>query len=133
MSAKANILVIDDEEVVRHCFSRVLRNEDCHVELAGDGTHGLRAMSRQPFDVVLLDLKMPGMDGVEVLGAIKQQWPQTEVVVITGYPTIDTAKQAIRLGAFDYLAKPVAPDEVLDAANGAMQHKRWALCRDAAA
>jgi two-component system response regulator HydG len=84
-------------------------------------------MRHKPFDVVLLDLRMPGMDGVAVLGTIKQQWPETEVIVITGYPALETAKQAIKLGAYDYLAKPVGPDEVVSAANGAIAHKRWAL------
>jgi len=127
MNTKANILVIDDEEVVRRSLFRALDGEHCSVELAGNGKLGLSAMGRKPFDVVLLDLKMPEMDGVEVLGEIKKNWPETEVIVITGYPALETAKQAIRLGAYDYLSKPVGPDEVMNAANGAMQHKRWAM------
>jgi DNA-binding NtrC family response regulator len=132
MNPKANILVIDDEEVVRRSLSRALDNDRCHVETAANGRHGLNALARQAFDLVLLDLKMPEMDGVQVLGEIKKRWPETEVIVITGYPALETAKQAIRLGAYDFLAKPVGPDEVMDAANGAVQHKRWAL-RSAAA
>lgn len=127
MNAKASILVIDDEEVVRRSLYRALDGEHCEVELAGDGTVGLGAMSRRPFDLVLLDLRMPGMDGVEVLDTIKRHWPETEVIVITGYPALETAKQAMRLGAYDYLAKPVGPDEVVHAARQAVQHKRWAL------
>ncbi len=127
MNTKANILVIDDEEVVRRSFFRALDGEHCNVELAGNGKTGLSALGRKSFDVVLLDLRMPEMDGVEVLGAIKKNWPETEVVVITGYPAVDSAKQAIKLGAYDYLAKPIGPQEVIDAANGAVQHKRWAL------
>jgi DNA-binding NtrC family response regulator len=133
MNAKANILVIDDEEVVRRSLHRALGDERCNVELAGNGRVGLNAMGRKPFDVVLLDLRMPEMDGVEVLGAIKQQWPETEVIVITGYPELETAKQAMRLGAYDFLAKPVGPDEVVHAANQAIEHKRWALRSGAAA
>jgi DNA-binding NtrC family response regulator len=132
MNTKAKILVIDDEEVVRRSFMRALGGEHCEVELAGSGKLGLSALNRESFDVVLLDLKMPEMDGVEVLGAIKQRWPHTEVIVITGYPAIDTAKQAISLGAYDYLSKPLGPDEVVAAANKAMQHKGWALRGDAA-
>lgn len=127
MSDKTKVLVIDDEEVVRRSVTRALDGERWQVEQAANGANGLRALDRQPYDVVLLDLRMPGMDGVEVLGHIKQRWPETEVIVITGYPAIDTAKQAMQLGAYDYLAKPVGPDEVMDAANGAVQHKRWAL------
>jgi len=127
MSEKTNILVIDDEEVVRHSLLRALRGEDCNVELAWNGKVGLQAMARKSFDVVLLDLRMPEMDGVAVLEAIKQRWPETEVIVITGYPALETAKQAIKLGAYEYLAKPVGPDEVVNAANAAITHKRWAL------
>jgi len=78
----------------------------------------------------LLDLRMPGMDGMAVLKMIKQKWPETEVVIITGYPTVETAKEAVRLGAYDYLAKPVGPDDVINVANGAMTQKKWALHKD---
>jgi DNA-binding NtrC family response regulator len=127
MNAKTQILVVDDEEVVRRSLYRALDDGRTHVELAGDGTVALNAMGRQPFDVVLLDLRMPHMDGVEVLEAIKRQWPHTEVIVITGYPELETAKRAMRLGAYDFLAKPVGPDEIVEAADGAARHKRWAL------
>ena len=89
-------------------------------------------MEQRPADVVLLDLRMPGMDGMTVLKAIKERWPETEVVIITGYPSIETAKEAVRLGAYDYLAKPVGPDDVVSVATGAMTQKKWALHRDRA-
>jgi DNA-binding NtrC family response regulator len=127
MNTNTHILVIDDDEVVRRSLRRTLADEYQHIELAWNGETGLRAMNQQPYDVVLLDLRMPGMDGVAVLEQIKQHWPETEVIIITGYPAVETAKQAIRLGAYDYLAKPVGPDEVIHAAQGALQHKRWAL------
>lgn len=133
MSDKTKVLVIDDEEVVRRSVTRALDGERWQVEQAANGANGLRALDRQPYDVVLLDLRMPGMDGVEVLDHIKQRWPETEVIVITGYPAIDTAKQAMQLGAYDYLAKPVGPDEVAHAAQRAAQHKRWSLRSVAAA
>lgn len=132
MSAKTNILVIDDEEVVRRSLYRTLDGAHCAVELAGNGATGLDVLRRKAFDLVLLDLRMPGMDGVEVLGAIKRDWPETEVIVITGYPALESAKQAMRLGAYDYLAKPIGPEEVLQAAHQAVEHKRWALRRAAA-
>ena len=92
-----------------------------------NGKDALQVMEQQPFDVVLLDQRMPGMDGMEVLKAIKEKWPESEVIMITGYPAVESAKQAVSLGAYDYLAKPVGPDQVIEAANGAMLHKRWAL------
>ncbi len=87
-------------------------------------------MEQHPFDVVLLDLRMPGLDGMDVLKTIKQRWPDSEVVVITGYPTIESAKEAVRLGAQNYIAKPVGPAEVVKAANEAWTQKRWAMHRN---
>jgi DNA-binding NtrC family response regulator len=126
VSHTPNILIVDDEEVVRRSFSRVLGEAHCRTASVVDGEEALRALAREPFDVVLLDLRMPGADGIKVLKAIKARWPESEVVVITGYASIETAKEAVRLGAFDYLAKPVAPDAVIRAARGAVLRKRWA-------
>lgn len=130
MDEKTKILVVDDEEVVRLSHIRTLASIHCNVEVVREGSEALRVMEQRPADVVLLDLRMPGMDGMAVLKEIKQRWPETEVVIITGYPTVETAKEAVRLGAFDYLAKPVGPDDVINVANGAMTQKKWALHRD---
>jgi len=130
MEDKTRILVVDDEEVVRLSHIRTLASIHCNVEVVKDGAEALRVMEQRPADVVLLDLRMPGMDGMSVLKTIKQRWPETEVVIITGYPNIDTAKEAVRLGAYDYLAKPLGPDEVISVANGAMTQKKWSLHRD---
>ncbi len=131
MDTKAKILIVDDEEVVRMSYERIFAGTNCDVEAASSGMQAVQLLQRDPFDVVLLDLRMPGMDGMSVLKAIKQCWPESEVIVITGYPTIDSAKEAVTLGAYDYLTKPVGPEQVIDATAGAMQHKRWALHRDA--
>lgn len=130
MDEKTKILVVDDEEVVRLSHIRTLASVHCNVEVVKNGAEALRVMEQRPADVVLLDLRMPGMDGMAVLKTIKQRWPETEVVIITGYPNVETAKEAVRLGAYDYLAKPVGPDEVINVANGAMTQKRWALHKD---
>jgi DNA-binding NtrC family response regulator len=127
MIAKAKILVVDDEEIVRHSYVRTLASESCSVKAVWDGKDALQVMEQQPFDVVLLDQRMPGMDGMTVLRTIKEKWPDSEVIVITGFPAVEAAKEAVSLGAYDYLAKPVGPDEVINAATGAMLHKRWAL------
>jgi DNA-binding NtrC family response regulator len=127
MNDTASILIVDDEEVVRRSHLRSLADTGCHTEVAEDGHQALRVMEQHPFDVVLLDLSMPGLDGMDVLKTIKERWPDSEVVVITGYPTIETAKEAVRLGAHNYIAKPVGPDDVIKAANEAMTQKRWAL------
>ena len=130
MNDKANILIVDDEEVVRLSQLRTLAEADCRAEVAWNGTEALEAMERHPYDVVLLDLRMPGPDGMSVLRTIKERWPESEVVIITGYPSIETAKEAVKLGAYNYLAKPVSPDEVVKVANGAMMKKRWSLHTD---
>jgi len=130
MSAQARVLVVDDDEVVRLSYQRSLQTVRCDVEAVSNGEDALRALERQPFDVLLLDLRMPGMDGMTVLKAVKQTWPGSEVIVITGYPSIESAKEAVRLGAYDYLAKPVGPAEVINATSGAMAQKTWALRKD---
>ena len=127
MNNKANVLIVDDEEVVRLSHLRSLQSADCNARTAGDGTEAINVMEQHPFDVVLLDLRMPGLDGMDVLKTIKQRWPDSEVVVVTGYPSIETAKEAVRLGAFNYLTKPLGPDEVIKAANDAVIQKRWSL------
>src|SRR5450830_317322 len=130
MIAKTKILVVDDEEVVRLSYLKTLSGQHYNVDVVADGKDALQMMSQQPFDVVLLDLRMPGIDGMTVLKTIKEKWPESEVIIITGYPAVESAKEAVALGAYDYLAKPAGPDEVINAANGAMLHKRWTLRRD---
>lgn len=127
MIDKATILVVDDEEVVRRSYVRALAKEHCSVAAVWNGDDALQVMGLHPFDVVLLDLRMPGMDGMAVLKTIKETWPESEVIVITGYPAVESAKKAVSLGAYGYLAKPLDPDDVVNAANGAILHKRWAL------
>lgn len=130
MSEKTKVLIVDDQEVVRLSYLRSLGSEHCNVHVAASGEEALQAMQQRKFDLVLLDLRMPGMDGMEVLRTIKQMWPDTQVVIITGYPTVETAKEAVRLGAHDYLAKPLGPDDIVNAANDAVIQKKWTLRTD---
>jgi len=129
MSDKNRILIVDDDEVVRWSYQRSLRSVSRDVAAAGNGEEALRAMEQDPFDVVLLDMRMPGQNGLSVLRTIKQKWPESEVVIITGYPTVDGAKEAVRLGANDYVAKPVGPQDVIDVTDAAITRKQWALRR----
>ena len=127
MEGKARVLVVDDEDVVRRSYAAVLGEANCDVRSAADGDAGIAAMEAQPSDVVLLDLRMPGIDGMSVLKTFKRRWPEAEVVVITGFPEVDTAKEAVRAGAYDYIGKPVGPDRIVAATFGALRRKRWAL------
>lgn len=127
MEDKSKILVVDDEEVVRLSHRRILAGDHCNVEAVLNGSDALRLMEQQAVDVVLLDLRMPGMDGMTILKTIKERWPEVEVVIITGYPSLETAKEAIQLGAYDYLTKPVDPDDVIKVASGAVLQKKWGL------
>ncbi len=130
MKDKARILVVDDDDAVRLSYGAILPRAGCEAQLVPDGEEALKTMQGHPSQLVLLDLRMPGADGLSVLQALKDRWPETEVVVITGFPTLESAKQAMRLGAYDYLAKPVGPDEVINVANGAITQKKWAIRKD---
>ena len=130
MKERANILIVDDEEVVRLAHYRSLTRAGFHAEVARDGLEALHAMEQRFYDVVFLDIRMPTLDGITVLREIRRKWPDSEVIIITGYPTIDTAKDAVRLGAYHYLVKPVGPVDVVQAAEDAMNYKSWALRTD---
>lgn len=121
---KGKILVIDDEDIVRTSCNRALTPEGYEVKMARNGLDGLKMASEERFDVVLTDLKMPDMDGIEVLRRIKEEWPEIEVIIITGYQTVDTAVKSIKLGAFDYIEKPFTPDAIGAAVSKAMEHKK---------
>ena len=112
MSYEANFLVVDDEKVVCESCEMTLTDEGHTVKIAMSGKEALEKIKEETFDIALIDLKMPEMDGIEVLRAIKRSYPEITVIMITGYPTIETAVQAQRLGAFDYVLKPFAPDEL---------------------
>lgn len=127
MNHKANILIVDDAEVVRLSYLRSLGSAGYRAESAGSGQEAILAMERNPADVVILDLRMPEMDGISVLKTIRQRWPESEVIIITGYPTIESAKEALKLGAFHYLVKPLGPDALVRATDDALVRKNWTL------
>jgi DNA-binding NtrC family response regulator len=122
--SRGKILVVDDEGIVRTSCSRALSPEGYEVKLSQNGADAMRMLEEESFDLVLTDLKMPDIDGIEVLKMIKERWPQTEVIVITGYQTVDTAVKSIKLGAFDYIEKPFTPDSLIAAVNNAITNKK---------
>lgn len=105
-------MIVDDESVVRNGISRALQNKGMTTVLAASGYEALELLGRHSFALVLLDIRMPDMDGIEVLKQIRMQHPESGVIMITGYPTIDTAVHCIKLGALDYLVKPFRLDDL---------------------
>ena len=112
MTKKPRILVVDDETVVRESLKDWLMEDDYEVGLAASGEDAVSMAQEKSWDVILLDLKMPGMDGLETLKRLKKMMPEAEVLMMTAFATIDTAVQAMKEGAFDYLVKPFDPDEI---------------------
>ena len=106
------VLVVDDEAVVRTAIRRILDKPGLDVKLAESGEQALESMAEQPAALVLLDMKMPGMDGLEVLKVLRSNFPATMVIMITGYPTLENAIECLKLGAMDYLVKPFRVDEL---------------------
>ena len=103
------ILVVDDEQIVRDRCERTLTDEGYVVRTVASGQEALLACRNEPFDVMLTDLRMPDMDGIEVVRAVAEEFPEVRVVMITGYPGRKTAEQAKTLGIFEYLEKPLNP------------------------
>jgi len=117
------VLSIDDEAVVCESIRRVLSAEGYEVTTTCDPKEGIELLRNGNFDLLLLDIKMPGLNGMEVLREARATASETEVVIVTGYATIETAIDAIRQGAFDYLQKPVAPDQLLITVARALERK----------
>jgi len=114
-SYEPGVLVIDDEESIREGCRQVLEAEGYRTGVAEDGRRGLELVVATRPDVVLVDLKMPGMNGMEVLSGIREIDPAIVCIVVTGYGSVGSAVEAMRTGAYDYLEKPLAPEQVVEA------------------
>src|SRR5450830_1199822 len=108
----ARILIADDEEIVIRSCLRILDGDDFQVEAVQDGREALRKIEENPYDVMILDIMMPNMGGLEVLRRVKETHPDVDVIMVTCLSQIDTAVQAMKLGGFDYISKPFEPDEI---------------------
>ncbi len=124
MNDPAGILIIDDEESIRDSMSQVLRKEGYRVRTAGEGKEGLNIFGKETFQAVFLDLKLPGIKGMDILSRIKEASPETPVIIITGYASIESAIEAMKRGAFDYMAKPFTPEEVRVVTKKALDGRR---------
>ena len=112
MDEKMSIMVVDDELIIRESFLHWFEKLGHMVEAAASGFEALEKLERYPFELLFVDVKMPGMDGIELLGKVKQEYPDTIIIIITAYGSIDTAVNAMKMGAADYLLKPFKPDQL---------------------
>ena len=108
-----NVLIIDDEPLMRISIADALKAEGCQVKVATTGLEGMDLIRKEPFEIVITDLRLPGMDGLQILQACKEVSPTTGVIVITAYGSVETAVEAIKMGAYDYITKPFSMDELL--------------------
>ena len=113
MSSNGKILIVDDERAIRNSLKEILEDEDYEVEVAPDAPTALQMVEADHFQVILCDIKMPGMDGVELLTQLHEKVPDTAVVMMTGHGDIDTAVDCIRKGAYDFLTKPLDLNRIL--------------------
>ncbi len=120
----ANILVVDDELIVRDSLSKWFHEEGYATEAAASGREALLRIQERPCDVVLVDIKMPGMDGLELQRKIHDVDPNIVVIIMTGYASVETAVQALKAGAFDYIMKPFDPDDLATVVRNALEQRR---------
>ena len=118
---KKRALVIDDEQIVLDSASKILTAEDYDVDVSLSGSQGLDRAQKNPYDIVITDIRMPDMSGMIVLRDVKRAKPSMPVVIITGYATVKSAVQAMKLGAADYIEKPFTPEAFVNAVSKAIE------------
>lgn len=111
-NSQIRILIIDDEEIMRCFLSDIFKDMGYQVEMAGCGEEGVSLFKQRPFQVVISDIKMPGMSGVDVLEQIMALENTTKVILITGYASVDSADRSVKLGASEYITKPFEMDHI---------------------
>ncbi|MGQ9524105.1 MAG: response regulator, partial [Armatimonadota bacterium] len=127
MDGPAQVLVVDDELGMREGCRRVLAALGHHAEVAATGEEALELAKKQPFDLILLDMKLPGVSGMDLIGEFLKLDPDVVCIMITGYATIQTAVEATKRGVFEYLPKPFTPDELAAMVNKGLERRRWLL------
>ncbi|RKX78348.1 MAG: response regulator [Spirochaetes bacterium] len=118
---KGKVLVIDDEQIVLDSIKKILTPENFQVDGTLSSRKGLEMAIRDDYSIIFLDIRMPEISGMRVLRDIKRTKPSQAVVIITGYATVKSAVQAMKLGAFDYIEKPFTPDDIVDSVNRVLQ------------
>ena len=118
------VLVVDDEDDFRETFVKRLEKRNVSVTGTESGEKAMEILDKELFDVVILDVKMPGMDGIETLREMKRKRPLMEVIMLTGHATVESGVEGMKLGAFDYVVKPVGLDELMEKMTEACEKKR---------
>jgi len=126
-NTKITIHVIDDEPIIHDVLGQLLQSEGYQVEISASGEEALPKLQHQKFDLTLLDLLMPGLDGLEVLKQIKRIDPEALAIIITAYASVESALTAMKMGAYDYIQKPFKNDELLMTISRALEHRRLQL------
>ncbi|BCS54388.1 sigma-54 dependent transcriptional regulator [Geobacter sp. SVR] len=124
---RISILVVDDEAVIREGLKRILDSGRFAVEACQSGQRAIELLQEHEFDLIVTDLKMPGMNGIEVLTAVKTLQPDVPVIMITGYASVDTAVEAMKCGAVDYITKPFTPEQFLEKLERALEQRHQLL------
>ena len=124
MATKANLLVVDDELIVRDSLDKWFREEGYDVTVADSAQDALTKMAAKHFDLALVDIKMPGTDGVELQRRMHEIDAEMLVIIMTGYASVETAVAALKNGAYDYVSKPFDPDDIAHSVHNALSHKR---------
>ena len=112
MDKKFKILIIDDEDIVLKSCLRILKNDDYEIDTVYSGDEGLKRTNEKEYDIVITDLKMPGLSGMEVLATLRKNKPEVTMIIFTGYATVENAREALKMGAFDYIPKPFTNEEL---------------------
>lgn len=120
----SHILVVDDEGAIRYSISKTLQRVGYQVQTASSGEEALDMMQQQEYDVVLTDIRMPGLSGVELLAKIKERAPDAVVILLTGYANLESAIESLRLGAHDYLTKPSSSQSIRDSVSQGVERAR---------
>lgn len=123
MPPKAKVLIVDDEERFRLTLKKLLTANGLETNAVGSGLEAIEELRQQPYDVILLDVKMPGMSGIEALAKLKKINREVEVIILTGHASVDVAVEIMKLGGFEYLLKPCPMDELLAKIESAYERK----------
>src|SRR5271167_1090763 len=124
--SRASLLVVDDERIVHDSLGKWFREEGYDIGIAESAREALQRMAERHWDAALVDIKMPGTDGIELQRRLKEIDPELAVIIMTGYASVETAVQALKNGAYDYVTKPFDPDDIAHVVHNALEHRRMA-------